>query len=163
MFQQLLPSSLNSKDLNSLTVFFENKIKSTSIDSLVMADTYLVAKSFLKSLNEKFDGKMEEKSADDLKKPNFVLAIKSDKAVVAGHGGASTNDSTQTSSKQTKKSKKGAAASAATTADDQDSLFEVQFIDKAGLNKELKSAITEVNDDLVDSLIEHMLKLARLF
>lgn len=149
-FKQTLPSSLNSKDLTLLTVFFEGKIKS-NIESVVMAETYLVGKNFMKTLNAKFQAKMEEKANDDLKKPNYVLAIKTENVFIGGSG---AQPSSSTSSKSSKsKSKKGA-----TSEQSDSSAIEITFIDKTSLVKELKFQIKDLNDDLLDSLVEHFLK-----
>jgi hypothetical protein len=80
-----LPSTIIQKDLNKLASHFEQKIKS-SIDSITMCETYLVNKTFLKNFNTKMTTQMETKSDDDLKKPNYVLAFRTQHAIVANLG-----------------------------------------------------------------------------
>lgn len=80
-----MPSTINQKDLNKLASHFEQKIKST-IDSTIMCETYLVSKVFLKNFNSKMVTQMEIKADDDLKKPNYVLAFRTQHAIVANLG-----------------------------------------------------------------------------
>jgi UTP:GlnB (protein PII) uridylyltransferase len=127
------------------------------MESLVVAETYLVAKSFLKTVNKKFETKMEEKAGDDLKKPNYVLAIKNESAIVGGSSSSSQSAQANFSTKsKAGKSKKSAPVAASTN--DEETTLEIQFIDRANLVKELKLIITDANDDLVEALIEHLLK-----
>ena len=81
---QLLPSVLNAKDSSDLLVIFEKNLQNTPLESIIMADSYLVSKKFLKAVGTKFQSKMEENSEADLKKPNYVLAFRTEHAIVGG-------------------------------------------------------------------------------
>jgi hypothetical protein len=51
-----------------------------------MSESYLVSKVFMKNFNTKMTAQMETKADDDLKKPNYVLAFRTQHAVVANLG-----------------------------------------------------------------------------
>ena len=53
-----------------------------------MAESYLVSKKFLKALSTKFQEKMEENAEVDLKKPNYVLAFRTEHAIIGGNKGS---------------------------------------------------------------------------
>lgn len=127
-------------------------MKSTT-ESIIMSETYLVSKSFLKSLQAKFQAKMEEKSKEELKRRNVVLAFKTDHAII---GGGSSNSTTTSAPTKGGKSKGKKGASSEPVVDE--SLIEILFLDRSGLVKELKSMVEEIEDDLVESLVEHLLK-----
>ncbi|CAF0946717.1 unnamed protein product [Brachionus calyciflorus] len=145
---QTLPSILSSKDVGMLTVTFQEKFKQ-NFETIVMAETYLLSKNFMDKIKTKFYDQMEEKSKDDLTKPNYVLAIKSENVVVGSFDGKSTSGSTKSAKS---KSKKGAQVESENLA------VEITFIDKTNLIKELKSLVEDINDDLLDSLVEQFLK-----
>jgi hypothetical protein len=161
-----LPSALNHKDLNVMSGHFKEQLKN-AIESMVMADIYLVSRAFLKDLNTKLQANMEEKSRVDLKKANYVLAIKTDRAVLGNYssssGGVSTSSGVSSSTKQNKSKGKKSSSSAANNAAsseinvDED-LLEIVYIDKTTLIKELKSLAKDISDDLLEALIEHYLK-----
>ncbi len=153
----MVPSALNTKDLISLTSHFEKKLKS-SIESVTMAETYLVSKAFLKTLQSKFHAKMEEKAVEDLKKKNYVLAIRTEHAVVGGFSSSNSTAQNNNSApaKGGSKSARGKKAAAVETHDE--SMIEIVFIDKSGLVKELKAMVKEINDDILDAFVEHFLR-----
>ena len=134
--------------MSALTVTYAEKLKQ-NIECVIMAETYLVSKNFIKKLQTKFQDRMEEKSKDDLTKPNFVLAIKSENVVIGSLDGKTTSSSANKTGKS--KSKKG-------TQETENVAMEITFIDKANLVKDLKSEIEDLNDDLLDSLVEFFLK-----
>jgi hypothetical protein len=153
---QLLPSVLNAKDSNDLTSIFQKKLQSTPLESIVMAESYLISKKFLKALSSKFQSKMEESSEVDLKKQNYVLAFRTEHAVVGGNTSSQPQASSSSSSKSTKS--KGKKVAAAAESNDE-MLVEITFINKQSLINELKSLITnEITDDLLSSLVEYFLK-----
>ncbi len=153
----MVPSALNTKDIISLTSHFEKKIKSTA-ESICMADTYLVSKTFLKTLQTKFQTKMEDKAVEDLKKKNCVLAIRTEHAFVGGFSSGSTSTNSNSAPAKGSKSVRGKKEKAAVETHDE-SMIEIVFIDKSGLTQELKDAVKdEINDDILDSLIEHFLR-----
>lgn len=148
----MLPSFLNVNDLGELTLYYQRKLNS-SIENIIMAETYLVSKIFLKNLNEKLQTQMESKSEEDFKKPNFVLAVKNQKIVIGNITGAA---SSQNETKQTKvKSKKASAANEPSVESNQ---LEVVFMDKNQLINQLKVLVNELPDDLIDPLVENFLK-----
>jgi hypothetical protein len=156
--KQLVPSALSSKDIISLTSHFETKFKATN-DSVILAETYLVSKTFLKTLQSKFQAKMEEKSHEDLKKRNYVLAIRTEHAVAGGFSsGSSTNSNATTTAGKGSKSAKGKKAAAVVADTHDESMIEIVFIDKTSLINELKAMIKEINDDLLDAFVEHFLR-----
>ena len=66
------------------------------------------------------------------------------------------NQAAKAESSKASKSK-GKKASTATEATDE-SFVEITFIDKAGLVKELKAMINDLNEDLLEQFVEHFLK-----
>jgi hypothetical protein len=80
-----LPANVNQKDLNKLAFHFEQKIQTTT-DCIIMQDIYLINKAFLKDFNTKMQAQMQIKSDDDLKKPNYVLAFRTQHAILANLG-----------------------------------------------------------------------------
>lgn len=156
---QLLPPSLNEKDSKALTVTLKDNIKQ-SVDTELMSETYLVKKDFLKTLGTKLSSKMEEKAVDDLKKPNFVLAIRTEHAVVSMGAGSSSNEAGSKASggkaaKSGGKAGKGKSA-AQETADE--TMLEINFIDKADLIRELTSLVKDLAEDLHEPMVEYFLK-----
>ena len=152
---QLLPSVLNAKDSNDLTIVFEKKLQNTPLESIIMSESYLISKKFLKALSSKFQSKMEESSEADLKKKDYILAFRTEHAVVGGSQSGQVATSSNTGTKSAKS--KGKKPVAVETNDE--TLVEITFIDKSSLINELKSLITnEITDDLLDSLVEHFLK-----
>lgn len=133
-----------------MTKFFSEQLIKSKADSslIVMAENYLIKKSFLQDLQTKFQARMEQKAEEDLKKPNIVLAFRSEQAVIAG------NQSSQTAAKPTKSKGKKSAASEPTG----DNFIEISFIDRANLIKELKSLINELDEELIEPLVEYFLK-----
>lgn len=98
---------------------------------------------------------MEEKSNDDLRRPNYVLAIKTENAVA---GGVSSNFGATiplTSSKSKGKSK---MKETMIEEDGVISPLEIQFLDRSGLLKQLKSDLKDAQNDLIESLAEHLLR-----
>ena len=123
-----------------------------------MAETYLVSKNFLKGIHQKFESEMEEKSNEDLRKPNFVLAIKSGNAVV---GGSQSQPQQQQTASSGKPKGKGKAAAKVVVEEDSGALapLEVVFIDKPALLKHVKTILADdANDDLVEAFVEHLLR-----
>lgn len=117
-----------------------------------MAENYLVSKVFLKSINVKFTEKMELKATDDLKKPNYVLALRTEHAVIAG------NQSTSTGAPAVKQAKSKGKKTTATVDLTEENFLEISFIDRIVLEKELKTMIKEFNDDLIEPFVEYFLK-----
>ena len=76
---------MSQNDQNELTKLFESKLKANN-DSLIMSNTYLLTKKFLKELSTKFQAKMEGKADEDLRKPNYVLAFRTEHAVIGNPG-----------------------------------------------------------------------------
>lgn len=154
--KQLLPASLNLNDTNILTASIKDRLKSSqNLETLLLKDTYLVTISFLNILNQKFQTSMEEKANDDLRRPNYVLAIKSENAVA---GGISSNLGATiplTSSKS-----KGKSKIKETMIEEEGviSPLEIQFLDRSGLLKQLKSDLKDAENDLIESLAEHLLR-----
>lgn len=155
-----MPATLSSKDVSSLTLSLQGRLKSSqNLDCLLFAETFLVLKSFLSKLNKNLEAEMEEKSGEDLRKPNYVLAIKSENAV-ASNGGVGGTGATSGSNSVSGGKSKGKSKSKAAVVEEDSSLapLEIQFIDRSGLLKHLKSSLNEANDDLVDSLVDHLLR-----
>lgn len=149
---QLLPSVLNSKDSNDLTIVFEKKLQKTPLESIIMSESYLISKKLLKALGSKFQSKMEESSEVDLKKKNYILAFRTEHAVVGGN-------QAQVSSITGTKSNKSKGKKGVTTESTEETLLEITFIDKSGLTNELKSLITnEITEELLNSLVEYFQK-----
>lgn len=101
---------------------------------------------------------MEEKSNEDLRKPNFVLAIKSGNAVV---GGSQSQPQQQQTASSGKSKGKGKAAAKVVVEEDSGALapLEVVFIDKPALLKHVKTILADdANDDLVEAFVEHLLR-----
>ena len=131
-----------------MSKFFIEQFKTKNDTALItMAENYLVKKSLLQDLTTKFQAKMELKADEDLKKPTVVLGFRTEHAVLAG---------SQTSGQNTKATKgKGKKTS---TEQNSDNSVEISFIDKVSLVKDLKSMINELDDELVEPLVEHLLK-----
>lgn len=129
-----------------MSKFFIEQFKTKNDTALItMAENYLVKKSLLQDLSTKFQAKMELKADEDLKKPTVVLGFRTEHAVLAG--------SQSNNTKATKgKGKKTA------TEQNSDNSVEISFIDKVSLVKDLKSMINELDDELVEPLVEHLLK-----
>jgi len=153
LFKQTLPSFLNENDLGQLMLHYQKKLNA-AIENIIMAETYLVSKNFLKNLNEKLQAQMESKSEEDFKKPNFVFAVKSQKIVVGNLIGTTSNQNDTKSNTKTK-SKKTSAANDSSVESNQ---LEVVFMDKTQLINQLKVLVKELSDDLIDPLVEHFLK-----
>ena len=150
---------MNEKDSKALTVTLKDNIKQ-SVDTELMSETYLVKKDFLKTLGTKLSSKMEEKAVEDLKKPNFVLAIRTEHAVVSMGVGSSSGDAGSKSGggKAAKSAgKSGKGKSAAQEAADE-TMLEINFIDKAGLIRELTSLVKDLAEDLHEPMVEYYLK-----
>lgn len=138
---------MNEKDVAALTATFCQKLKQ-NIDCVIMADSYLVSKNFIKDLQNKFQDQMESKSKEDLAKKNIVLGIKSENLIVGSLDGKPVISSKSSKSKSKK------------SVQESDSIaVEIVFIDKNNLINQLKLLVNEdINDDLMDSLIEYFLK-----
>ena len=117
-----------------------------------MAENHLVSKAFLKSLSAKFAEKMELKATDDLKKPNYVLALRTEHAVVAG------NHSTSIAAPAAKQGKSKGKKVAAAADLPEENFLEISFTDASLLGKELKTMIKEFSDDLIEPFVEYFLK-----
>ena len=146
---------MNEKDSSALTVTLKDKIKK-SVETELMSETYLVKKEFLRTLGTKFSAKMEEKALEDLKKPNFVLAIRTEHAVVSMGAGAS--EGSKASSSKAAKGGKGAKGKTTAQETTDENMLEINFNDKAGLVKELKSSVKDLPEDLNEPMIEYFLK-----
>ena len=103
---------------------------------------------------------MEEKSQEDLRKRNYVLAFRTEHAVCGGYSSGSSTTTSSSVTGKTGKTGKSKKAAAVETVDE--NMIEITFIDKASLIRELKVMIKEVNDDLVDALVEYYLKLLNI-
>lgn len=151
---------MNEKDSKTLTVTLKDKIKQ-SVETELMSETFLVKKEFLKTLGGKIAAKMEEKAQEDLKRPNFVLAIRTEHAVVSMGAGSSSGDSgSKASAGKGAKSgggKAGKGKSAAADSSD-DLMLEINFIDKAGLIRELSALVKDLAEDLHEPMVEYFLK-----
>lgn len=102
----------------------------------------------MKDLQNKFQEQMELKSKDDLTKKNIVLAIKSETLIVGSLDGKPVNFSKSSKSKSKKSHQ-----------ENDNIVVEIVFIDKNDLIVQLKSLVgDDINDDLLDSLVEHLLK-----
>lgn len=135
-----------------MTTYFNDRLKSSN-DSLILADTYLFSKAFMKKLTSKFQNKMEKQSVEDLKEPKVVLAFRTEHAVIAGSSQSTVVQHTET------KKKKGKKAQQTSSSNVQDeNLVEIAFIDKTSLEKDLREMINDLNDDLLENLVEHFLK-----
>ena len=143
-----------------MTVTLKDKIKQ-SVDTELMSETYLVKKDFLKTLGTKLSSKMEEKAIEDLKKPNFVLAIRTEHAVVSMGAGASSSEAgSKASGGKAAKTGCGKASKGKSTAQvtSDETMLEINFIDKAGLIRELSSLVKDLADDLHEPMVEYFLK-----
>ncbi|RNA34867.1 E3 UFM1- ligase 1 [Brachionus plicatilis] len=144
---QILPSNLSDKDAALLTTTFCQNLKQ-NIDCIIIAETYLVSKSFIADLKNKFQDQMEVKSKEDLTKKNIVLAIKSDNLIIGSLDGKPVNSSKASKSKSKKSVQENDNAS-----------VEIVFIDKNGLISQLKTLVNDdISDDLLDAFVDHFLK-----
>jgi F0F1-type ATP synthase gamma subunit len=134
---------------------FKEQLKNT-IETMIMADIYLISKPFLQDINNKLQAKMEEKSQNDLKKANYVLAIKSDRAII-GNYNSNVSSSINNSSNLKQNKSKGKKTAINEVSNDED-LLEIIFMDKTTLVKELKEISKDISGDLLDALVEHFLK-----
>lgn len=117
----------------------------------------MVSKSFLQKQIKAFEIEMEEKSSDDLRKPNYVLAIRSDNVVIGGiQSFAAAKNSTSTGS--ISKSKSKAKNKTISEKDVTNPSLEIQFIDRPQLFRRLKHSLNEISDTLVELLVEHLIK-----
>ena len=151
---QLLPPNLNEKDSSKVTVFLKESL-TKSLDMEIMSETYLVKRDFLRTISKSFQPKMEEKAADELKKPNIVLAIKNEQVIVS-LGTSSGSSSKQTPSAKPSKGAKGGKKTA--QAEPDEALVEINFIDQANLISALKAQIKELPDDLIEPLVDYYLR-----
>lgn len=143
---QVLPSILKEKDINELTSYYNKNIQST-VDNLIMSDTYLVSKSFVKNLATKFQEKMDTKACEDLKDPQVVLAFRTERAVMAGYSPISASFENE--------KKKGKGKGKKSQSPVVDNFVEISFIDQANLEKELNSMIKDLDESLVEHLVEN--------
>lgn len=115
---------------------------------------------------------MEQRAEEDLKKSNYILAFRTEHAIIGGQCKnlkkkiyflmfqiiieILANQAAKAESSKSSKSKGKKATTAAEATDD--SFVEITFIDKAGLVKELKAMINDLNEDLLEQFVEHFLK-----
>ena len=130
-------------DLIKMTLIYNERLK-TIVESVILADVFLVSKTFLKKLNSKFNEKMEQKAIEDLKEPNIVLAFRSERAVIAG--------TQMPSSKQAKQKGKKAVEQ------NNENLVEISFITETVFVQDIKSMIEDLPDELVQPLVEDFFK-----
>ena len=130
-------------DLIKMTLIYNERLKA-SIESIILADVFLVSKIFLKKLNSKFHEKMEQKAVEDLKEPNIVLAFRGERAVIAGTQMPSNKQAKQKGKKSTEQNN--------------ENLVEILFITEAVFVQEIKSMIKDLPDELVQPLVEDFFK-----
>jgi len=134
--------------------FSERLVSQQKHENDILQETYLISKAFLTKLTEKFKEKMEKKSSEDLKEPNIVLALRTERAIIAGSGKLLNQ---QEDSKKTKgKTKKSQQASI--SSDQNDNFIEISFVDKVSLSKDLNKMVKDINDDLLEALVDYFLK-----
>ncbi len=141
---------MNDKDVALISNYLMTKSEDISqISPILLSDKIIISEEYKKKILDDLKDDMELKAISDLKNPNVLVAIRTNQA-----GGSTSVNNSKPSSKAAKgkvdKSKKQGLS---------DELnVDLSFMTENQLQKKLSDKNKDISDDVVESVVSHILK-----